>query len=239
VVAGGHDHPVAASAIRRLSRGARIDSMGTANLVYGETDGPIAPRLDPFMAFSVPVSNHPGLACLGVMELSAALEPARADPTHFAAELAREHLADQLPQDADELDTGPWTTPRGIRRRLESATLHTRRMFEAMDEAGVVPGPIYATGGYARSLAFLELRASVFGVPLFAIDEPELAAIGGALLAAEGIGAPVPELDRSRRILTIEPVPAWVRAYDDLYPAIRRRLDAAYQNNEAGGSFPG
>ena len=35
LVAGGHDHPIAASTIRRLAPSARVDSMGTANLVYG------------------------------------------------------------------------------------------------------------------------------------------------------------------------------------------------------------
>ena len=33
VVAGGHDHPIAASAIQRLAADARIDSIGTANVM--------------------------------------------------------------------------------------------------------------------------------------------------------------------------------------------------------------
>jgi FGGY family of carbohydrate kinases, C-terminal domain len=42
------------------------------------------------------------------------------------------------------------------------------------------------TGGWARSDAFIELRASVFGQPVIVVDEPELTAIGAALIAAQG-----------------------------------------------------
>ena len=61
VVAGGHDHPVAAFAIRQQHPDAIFDSMGTAELIYGE----IAPAPDgsqpvrhPFFAFFPPCSWH-------------------------------------------------------------------------------------------------------------------------------------------------------------------------------------
>jgi sugar (pentulose or hexulose) kinase len=47
VVAGGHDLPMAAATIRRLHLEALVDSMGTANLVYGETTNVAEPRLNP------------------------------------------------------------------------------------------------------------------------------------------------------------------------------------------------
>jgi xylulokinase len=60
VVAGGHDHPMAASAIRRLNPDALVDSMGTANLAYGETTKVGEPRLNPYLAFSVPAMGNAG-----------------------------------------------------------------------------------------------------------------------------------------------------------------------------------
>lgn len=44
VVAGGHDHLIAAAAIRRLHPDAFVDSLGTANLAYGETSIVGAPK---------------------------------------------------------------------------------------------------------------------------------------------------------------------------------------------------
>ena len=51
VTAGGHDHPIAAATIRRLDPDALVDSMGTANLVYGETTEVTEPKLNPYLAF--------------------------------------------------------------------------------------------------------------------------------------------------------------------------------------------
>jgi xylulokinase len=223
VVAGGHDHPTAAAAIRRLEPAARVDSMGTANLVYGEATGPVTPYLDPFMAFSVPLSGTPGLACLGVMELSAALAPAREDSMLFDRIFSAERLPGEPMLVEDNSSGGPEAA---VRRVLEDVSFHARRMFAAMDAAGAPPGPIFATGGWARSRAFLELRASIFGQPIQVIDEPELTAIGAAFLAFEAANGTAPRLEATRCVGTVDPVAAWSRAYDKLYPAISSRLEA-------------
>ena len=231
VVAGGHDHPVAATAIRRLAPDARVDSMGTANLVYGEAGGPAEPDFDPFMAFSVPPSGAPGLACLGVMELSAALARAREDGATFHRLLGAARLPGEPLPDADD---GGRDAEVAVRRALERASFHARRMFAAMDHAGAPPGPVFATGGWARSRAFLELRASIFGQPVHTIDEPELTAIGAAFLAFEAANGAAPRLDATRRVGTVEPVPAWAGAYDAVYPAVRRRLEATLTRRDEG-----
>jgi len=57
---------MAAATIRRLHSDALVDSMGTANLVYGETTNVAEPRLNPYLAFSVPAMGNAGLSCLGV-----------------------------------------------------------------------------------------------------------------------------------------------------------------------------
>lgn len=224
LVAGGHDHPVAAAAIRRVAPTARVDSMGTANLVYGEATGRAEPYLDPFMAFSVPPSGAPGVACLGVMELSAALAGSRVDGATLHRLLDGARLPGEPLRDVDDRGEGAELT---VRRALEHASLHARRMFEAMDAAGAPPGPVFATGGRARSRAFLELRASILGQPVHVIDEPELTAVGAAFLAFEGAGCIAPRLDATRRVGTVDPVGAWARAYEAVYPAARRRLEAA------------
>lgn len=224
LVAGGHDHPIAAAAIRRIKPDARVDSMGTANLVYGEASGPKEPRLDPFMAFSVPPSGAPGLACLGVMELSAALDAVRRDGGALRRLLDGARLPGVPLTDPDDVGDGIEAT---IRRALERATFRARRMLAAMDDAGAPPGEIFATGGWARSRAFLELRASIFGQPIHVVEEAELTAIGAACLAFEAAGGEVPSLATSRRIDVVAPVAEWVRVYDEIAPAIDGRLERA------------
>ncbi len=224
LVAGGHDHPIAASAIRRVAPSARVDSMGTANLVYGEAIGLAEPRFDPFMAFSLPPSGAPGVACLGVMELSAALETVRGDDAVFRRLLA----ASRMPGEPVSATVDPGDEPEtAIRRVLERASYYARRMLTAMDDAGSPPGPIFSTGGWARSRAFLELRASIFGQSLHVIDEPELTAIGAAFLAFEAVHGKTPSLEATRCVSTVDPVTAWVDAYVALLPAANRQIDAA------------
>ena len=223
LVTGGHDHPVAAAAIRRIAPTARVDSMGTANLMYGEASGPPAPYLDPFMAFSVPTSGAPGLACLGVMELSVALADVRGDGADLHRMLEGARLPGEPMAAAHALGEDHETA---IRFALERATLHARRMLAAMDAAGAPAGPLYATGGWSRSHAFLELRASVFGQPVHVIDEPELTAVGAAFLACEAARGVAPRLNAIRRLRTVEPVAAWVPAYDAVYPAASALLEA-------------
>jgi len=60
-----------------LHSDALVDSMGTANLVYGETTNVAEPRLNPYLAFSVTAMGNAGLSCLGVFELAAAIQPLR------------------------------------------------------------------------------------------------------------------------------------------------------------------
>lgn len=73
LVAGGHDHPVAASAILRGDPSACVDSLGTASVLYAEIPAIPPQPLDPLIAHVVPVRGGPGLACIGVLEFSQAL----------------------------------------------------------------------------------------------------------------------------------------------------------------------
>ena len=224
LVAGGHDHPIAASTIRRWAPSARVDSLGTANLVYGEATGLAEPRFDPFMAFSMPPSGAPGVACLGVMELSASLNAVRGNEGLFRHLLDAPRLPGEPSSGAATSGDDPETL---IRRALERASLHARRMFAAMDDAGAPLGPIFSTGGWARSRAFLELRASVFGQPIHVIDEPELTAIGAAFLAFEAAQGITPRLEATRGVSTVDPVADWVHAFDAIFAAGSRHIEAA------------
>lgn len=205
VVAGGHDHPVAAAAIRRAVPGARVDSLGTANVLYGEIDHPIRPLRHPCLAFSVPVRPGPGVACLGVIELAAALGAAKGGRSRLSRLLA----GDRLP---GRPGGGTARGDAAVRGHLEAVTFRARDGLAALDAVGVPPGPLYATGGWSRSRAFMELRASIFATPVHIVDEPELVAVSAALIAAEGAGMPLPfeAVTDARRV---DPDPVWAEAY--------------------------
>jgi xylulokinase len=113
-----------------------------------------------------------------------------------------------------------------VRAALEAATFYARRMFDQILAAGAKPAPIYATGGWARSHAFIELRASIFGQPLTVVDEPELTAIGAALIAAQGVTGVAAPFGEELNLRKIEPVAAWIEPYAELYQDYRARLDA-------------
>jgi xylulokinase len=206
VVAGGHDHPIAAAAIRRGDPAARVDSLGTANVVYGEIDRPLSPRRHPPLAFSVPVRPGPGLACLGVVALAERLGSDGGTEPVLARMLGAERLPGRpLPADPrDAVDV--------LRARIEAATFEARDAFRAMDDLGVPRGRLYATGGWSRSRALVQVRASIFGVPVKVIDEPELVALSAALIAAGAAGHDIP-FEARRRTRRVGPDPAWARLY--------------------------
>jgi xylulokinase len=235
VVAGGHDHPIAAATIRRLHPDALVDSMGTANLVYGETRDVAEPRLDPYVAFSVPPMGNAGVSCLGVFELAAAIQSLRGTTNLVPRLLALKRITG-VPRDRPipipgsyELlaRSGDEPTEVDVRAALEAATFYAWRMFDEILAAGAKPAPIFATGGWARSHALIELRASIFGQPVIVVDEPELTAIGAALIAAQGATGVALPFGEGLNLQKIEPVADWIEPYAGLYQDYRARLDAA------------
>lgn len=207
LVAGGHDHPVAAHAIHRLAADARVDSMGTANVVYGDAPVFSLNSLDPLIAFTASIEGPGKLACLGVFEFTATVNRF---PGGLAAVRPVLDLA-EMPGQAGMADGANFAS---VRQLLEWATMNARRMLEQLGRYGVPDGPIYATGGWSRSRSLLELRASIFGQPVHAPDEKELSVLGAALLASKGLGQP---LDFHTPVTVIAPRPDWAATYADLY----------------------
>jgi len=214
LVAGGHDHPMAAVVLRALAAEARVDSVGTANLVYGETSALFEAQATPELSFSLPPQGMLGVSCLGVMEFSNHMQPVRKDEAVFQAALRRPRFAG-IPGAIDDSEEG------AIRRAFEAISLRARLMFDAMADLGVPDRPIYMTGGWSRSTALAELRATIFGEAVHTVGHVELVAASAALLAAEaatGQALPLSHLVQPRQI---DPVPAWLRAYEDMRATLK------------------
>lgn len=207
LVAGGHDHPVAAHAIHRLDPRARVDSLGTANVVYGDAPVFEVQAFDPWIAFMASIEGPAKLACLGVFEFSSTVKqyPGGLDAIRQVLDMPR------IPGEPTGVVPADRSTVRGL---LEWAAMNARVLLERLDGYGVPNGPIYATGGWSRSNALLELRASVFGQPIYAPQEKELTVLGAALLAASCVGG---SKTFQTEVQMVEPNVAWQSRYEAIF----------------------
>jgi xylulokinase len=207
--------------IQRIDPMARVDSIGTANVVYGESAMFPLDRFDRYLAFMVPVQAKRGVACLGVFEFSSTVQSLRAQGLDIRAFLALPKMPGEPSFFGSPADLPAAPDPRAV---LEMASVTARRMFDHMRYAGVRDAEIYATGGWSRSASLLELRASIFGHPVRVLSEQEPAVVGAALLAAEGLGERV-DFSRGVTTRTVDPDPRWTAFYDEKYRAF---FDAAH-----------
>jgi xylulokinase len=207
LVAGGHDHPVAAHAIHRLAPDARVDSLGTANVVCGNAPRFDVVAFDPLLSFMASTEGPGQLACIGVFDFTGTVNrfPGGMDAVRRVLDLP------VMPGAPAPLPTPPFGSERQL---LEWATLNARRMLERLDHYGVPQGPIFATGGWSRSRALLELRASIYGAPIRAPEEKELSVRGAALLATAAAGG---EASFETAVAVVEPNEAWRRHYTVIF----------------------
>ena len=214
VVVGGHDHPIASNAIMRVDPLARIDSIGTANALFAETTAPTATAATAGIDLSLPVRGGPGIAVIGPIEFAVPLRQSLGDDAAIKAYLAQGTIpgspATTAPSIAQALaDKGEHRH----RRVIEAVSVEARDFFRAMKRVGITDGPIYATGGWARSRALMELRASLFGETITVLHEPELTALGAALFAMEAATGQLPDAMKTRATDVIEPRRDWMDAY--------------------------
>jgi sugar (pentulose or hexulose) kinase len=71
-----------------------------------------------------------------------------------------------------------------MRAAMEGVTLGLNYGLQRLDALGIKPKEIRLTGGGAKSAAWRQIMADVFGVPVVKMVEDEGAALGGALQAA-------------------------------------------------------
>ena len=120
-----------------------------------------------------------------------------------------------------------------VRAVLEGVAYGLRDSLELLRELGVAPEKGRASGGGARSRLWLEIVASMFGLPVELTLVEEGSAYGAALLAgvADGVFADAREAVGAcvRAGETVEPNPDWAREYEGgyarfraLYPALRQ-----------------
>jgi xylulokinase len=135
-----------------------------------------------------------------------------------------------------------------VRSVLEGVAYGLRDSLELLRELGVEPRAARASGGGARSRLWLEIVASVLGLPLELTAVEEGSAYGAALLAgvATGVFANATEAVAAcvRVRQTVEPNVAWAPVYEEgyarfrsLYPALASLGGGASRRAEPGSGL--
>lgn len=206
VVAGGHDHPVGGWVVDQMVPGAVLDSMGTAEVVV--TQSPLPPPRDSPGVDIAPGIRSTGTTLLRVVELARNVAWAAQDP---AVEPWIHALLDGTARPATVLEAGYFQpgrrggtqpayradAPRDPRARasavLGALACAGRESVAAVSGSSFDPRAVRLAGGWARSPGWVEIKESVNGYRAAPIAEPEVTAVGAALLAATARGwAPDP-----------------------------------------------
>jgi xylulokinase len=152
------------------------------------------------------------------------------------------HLAYGAPPHADPAARGAFlgltaAAGRGelFRAVLEGLAMEARGVLDGMAALAAVkpPDSIHVIGGNIRNPLLLEIKASAYGRPMTIVGEAEATALGAALMG--GIAAGLwPDLrsalaEIKRDELVVDPRPAWIGIYDELFKTVHRHLYPAIQ----------
>jgi xylulokinase len=121
-----------------------------------------------------------------------------------------------------------------VRAVLEGVAYGLRDILELLRDLGVEPTVGRVSGGGSRSDLWLNIVASVLGVPLERMENDDGSAFGAAMLAGvrTGLFGSVQEAVSTcvRARETIDPNPAWLDVYDAGYERFRMLYPALHSN---------
>jgi len=245
VVGGGGDNAVAACGVGCLSDGDGFVSLGTSGVLLAAKD-----RFAPAPASAIHTFCHAVpdmwyqmgviLAATDCMNwLSRTLGPSPADLSALCGERIEgpstvrflPYLSGERTPHNDsrirgsliglEIGTGHADLTQAV---MEGVTFALRDNLEALKTTGTDVTRLLAIGGGARSKYWVELLATVLGVPIdLPVDGDFGAALGAARLAMMGdTGAPVGDImSRPDIAETIDPRPSLTEIYDSAYDDYR------------------
>lgn len=214
LVAGGHDHPVGATAIRRIAPRCRVDSLGTANVIYSTIDQLDDEKLSNEFSYSIPPDGE-GISCFGVIDFSHALNE------KMEAKYPKEVITDnQLFNLLKNIEFGQDQSYSELIRRqqklIEKLTFDAKYILKRMTELGVSDKEIFTTGGWSKLSSLIKLRASIYQQDIFVINDLELSAIGAANFGYFASTGKTISTINSSDILKVSPISEWVKYYRNI-----------------------
>ena len=254
VVAGGGDQAAGAVGAGAVHPGVVAVTLGTSGVVFASTDQPLVEPEGRLHAFchAAPGKWHlmgVTLSAAGSLEwyrntlfpgeaFDALVAEAETAPAGSEGALFLPYLSGERTPYPDPLARGAFAglTVRHRRAHLTRAVLEgvafsLKDCFALLKESGLGSvAQVRVAGGGAKSRLWRRILASALGVELVTVNSTEGAAAGAAILAAVGVGA-APSVEKACDAFiavteTDAPEPAWVRAYEDLYPRYRELYPA-------------
>lgn len=204
VSAGGGDNMMGAIGTGNVSPGVVTASFGTSGTIYAYSGKPVIDPKGEIAAFCS--SNGGWLPLLCTMNVTTVTEQVRAlfslDHEAMAKAVATvppgagglvmlPYLAGERTPNVPDgsgvlfgLNAKTLTPAHLARAAMEGVTLGMNYGLRRLADLGVKAREIRVTGGGAKSPAWRQIMADIFGVPVVAMVEDEGAAVGGALQAA-------------------------------------------------------
>ncbi|NLF09841.1 MAG: hypothetical protein GX594_17955 [Pirellulaceae bacterium] len=216
VVVGGHDQCCNALGAGIAAAGRAVDGIGTYECitpVYDQIPDPSA-----MLSAGLNVEHHivPGLYVSFLFNQAGSLVRWFRDT--FAAERKNEpniyeSLGAEMPGEPTRLFVLPCFEPTGspdfisdvsgvilglrastsrgeiLKAVMEGATYYFAEGFSRLERLGIDTSELIATGGGARSDAWLQIKADVYGVPLVRSEYTECGLLGAAIVAGAAAGA--------------------------------------------------
>lgn len=257
VAVGAQDHICGGFLAGATRPGVLLDSLGTAEALLATAESPpLTESVRPlgFVQTSAALHRPFYLVGSGLNSSGGAVEWARtavgsgtprdeliaaaaAVPPGSGGVLFLPHLARSTAPTPDSAARGAFvgltaaTDPAALfRAALEGVAMEARVVTDALAALPGVetPGTVRVIGGGTKNALLLEIKASVFNRPLTVFDEPEMTAVGAAVLGGLAAGlwadfdAALASLDLKSH--TVLPRAAWAQHYEEVFAAAYREL---------------
>ena len=113
---------------------------------------------------------------------------------------------------------------------LEGICYEMKLNLEKLSEADIRPNELFATGGGASSPVWLQIKANIFGLPITALDAPEVGAAGTIMLTGVALGC-FKSVEEAAALMvkktkTYYPNTELTEKYNDVYNRYKRLYDA-------------
>ncbi|MCR9235795.1 MAG: FGGY family carbohydrate kinase [Alphaproteobacteria bacterium] len=116
---------------------------------------------------------------------------------------------------------------------LEGVAFSVRQKLDSVEGGAGRPDRIVAASGGAKSELWLNIKASMYGVPYLVPEELECGVVGAAILmaVASGYKSDIDEATRGmvRYGQQFDPIPAWTELYDKMMPIYSDLYESSQQ----------
>jgi len=110
-----------------------------------------------------------------------------------------------------------------VRSIFEGTSYAVRHVYNEAKKHGVIPDTIYCSGGGSKSDIWLKIKSSVLDKELLVLDDGIDSSVRGNAFIAGVAGGIYTDIQKTSKEIVkvkikVEPNPAWVKIYNDLYP---------------------